>query len=311
METENYISKFWTRIWALLIDFIVLGVIGFILGMLLQDFFVSIGKYGLIFGLTITVLYQTILNSKIGNGQTIGKRILNIQVLDTEGNLIGIDKSFLRSLTLCFPYFIANMPIPGLPELGILNIIKTAILSAIVLGVIVIYIFNKQTRQTLHDLISGTYVATIYRYEEHLKLNKITKQPFYILGGLITLLIGVSIYVSNIFLPQLQNAIDIHTKIAKIDGVLNAGVSDNTSNNNGNITHSLQLNLSVQDLPNDEIEKNKIVKETIQTVLKNVTKDEYDFIKVTLTRGFDIGIASQKTTTSISQSTNDWRELMK
>ncbi|MCP9748187.1 RDD family protein [Lacihabitans sp. CS3-21] len=312
METENYISKFWTRIWSLLTDCIVLGVIGFIFGMLLQDFLVSIGKYGLIFGLTITVLYQTILNSKIGNGQTIGKRIFNIQVLDTEGNLIGIDKSFLRSLILSFPYFIANLPIPGLPELGVLNIIKTLILSSIVLGVIVIYIFNKQTRQSLHDLIAGTYVATIFRYEEHFKLRKISKFPFYILGGLITLMICISIYVSTLRIPQLKTALDIHAKISKLDGIINAGVTNNTSNINGEITHSLQLNLSVQNIPNNEIENDKIVKETIQTVLKNVPKvDDFDFIKVTLIRGFDIGIASQNTSKSVSQSPNAWRELLK
>src|SRR5690554_2843456 len=102
METKINIAKFWTRVWALLIDSLILGVIGYLLGLTVEDFLVSIGNYGLLFGLVITVVYQTIFNSRIGNGQTLGKRAMNIQVVDIYGDTIDLGKSFLRALILCF-----------------------------------------------------------------------------------------------------------------------------------------------------------------------------------------------------------------
>jgi hypothetical protein len=46
MENNLYLSRFWTRIWALLIDTIILGVFGFIVGLIFRNFFLfSLGKY--------------------------------------------------------------------------------------------------------------------------------------------------------------------------------------------------------------------------------------------------------------------------
>ncbi len=63
MENNLYLSKFWKRIWALLIDTIVLGIFGFILGLIFKNFFISLGGYARIIGWIISLAYFTILNS--------------------------------------------------------------------------------------------------------------------------------------------------------------------------------------------------------------------------------------------------------
>ena len=55
MESRIIIPGFWPRVWALLIDSFILGVAGFLLGWIAQDFFVGTGKYGVLVGLTIAV----------------------------------------------------------------------------------------------------------------------------------------------------------------------------------------------------------------------------------------------------------------
>lgn len=312
METKINFAKFWTRVWALLIDSLILGVIGYLLGLTVEDFLVRIGNYGLLFGLVITVVYQTIFNSRIGNGQTLGKRVMNIQVVDFNGDAIDLGKSFLRALILCFPYFTANLTIPGLSDIAIVNVIKTIILSTIVIGVVVIYIFNKQTRQSLHDLVVGTYVATTERNEEPTILPTMTKTPFYVFGGLVTLLIGVAFFTATWKAPELKNILSIYSKVSNIDGVLNASVIENTNYANGSKTLSYKANLWVQNLPKDNLENDKVVREVVQTILNNANSiDSFDVISISMTREFNIGIASKKTTSTISQTPSKWREILK
>lgn len=311
METTINISKFWTRVWALFIDSLILGVIGYLFGLTIQDFLVSIGNYGLLFGLAITVAYQTIGNSKVMNGQTFGKRIMNIQVVDINGNAIGLDKSFLRALLLSFPYFTANLSIPGLPDLAAISVIKTIVLASFVIGVVVIYIFNKQTRQSLHDLIVGTYVATTDRNEEPVLIPSITKTPFYIFGGLVTALIAAEIFTANWKNPELKNVLSVYSKVSETDGVLQASVVENTNYVNDSKTLSYQAKLWVTKIPKDNIENDKVVREVVKIILNNATKiDSFDVISVSLTREFNIGIASQKSTTTISKAPSDWRQII-
>lgn len=313
METKINIANFWTRVWALLIDSLILGVIGFLLGLTVKDFLVSIGNYGLLFGLVITVAYQTICNSKIANGETIGKSIMNIQVVDINGDTIDVGRSFLRSLILCFPYFTANLTIPGLSDIAIVSVLKTIILSSIVIGVVIIYIFNKQTRQSLHDLLVGTYVVTTDRNEEPAMLPTVTKTPFYVFGGIVTLIIGFAVFTANWEVPELKDALSIHSKVLDIDGVLNASVTENTKYGKGSKTLSYEVKVWVQNLPKDnQLENDKVVRKVAQTILSNANNiDSFDVITVSMTREFNIGIASQKSTKSISESPSKWREIMK
>src|SRR5665811_1045136 len=166
METNILISKFWTRIWALIIDSIILGMVGIILGLTIQDFLIRIGSYGILIGLAVAVLYFTIFNSKLFNGQTLGKKALDIQVVDKSGNPLSLRKSFYRALILCVPYFLVNVEVPGVSIGSTIFLLKNISCISLALGVMVIYIFNKGNRQSLHDLIIGSYVVTTERQEE-------------------------------------------------------------------------------------------------------------------------------------------------
>jgi uncharacterized RDD family membrane protein YckC len=309
METKIIISKFWTRIWAFLIDSLVLGVIGYLFGLMIQDFLISIGSYGMILGLIIAVSYQTICNSELSNGQTLGKCFMGIHVVDVNGDLIGVGKSFLRALILSFPYFMCNLSIPGLADTSFISLVKTIGLLSIIIGVVVIYIFNKQTRQSLHDIIIGTYVATLEENDEPSTMPRVTKTPFYIFGGLVVLLIGSSIYSVNS--NTAQNVPNIYTKVSKIEGVINANINQHTTYINGTTTLAYETTLSVKTLPDDDLEKEKVVRQTALTILSDVSNiNNFDVITISLNRGFNIGIASHNSTKTVSYSPNKWRQIL-
>jgi uncharacterized RDD family membrane protein YckC len=104
-EVQNkWICVFWRRIGALFIDTLVLGVFGYVVGFFLEDTFVQLGGWGRLIGFAVSITYLGVMNSSLSNGQTIGKKILNIRVVDSSNSTIILPKSFLRYSFLAVPF---------------------------------------------------------------------------------------------------------------------------------------------------------------------------------------------------------------
>ena len=145
--TEKILANRWTRFWAALIDGILLGILFLPFILLYQTSFgeqlissLSSIAVEIISSLAGVIIYL-ILNGYFlsTSGQTIGKMILKIQIVDyhTE-ELLSFNKVFsVRYL----PFYIVSQ----LPALGILGLIDC------------LFIFSKENR-CLHDLLAGTKV---------------------------------------------------------------------------------------------------------------------------------------------------------
>lgn len=92
---EKWICGFWRRIGALVVDTLVLGVLGSVAGLFLEDIFVQLGGWGRLIGFVVSITYFGVMNSSLANGQTIGKRILNIKVVDSSNSTISCTSSDL------------------------------------------------------------------------------------------------------------------------------------------------------------------------------------------------------------------------
>ncbi len=100
-ELQQYwIANFWRRVGALFIDTLILGVVGFLLGLAFESTFVQIGGWGRFIGFVIALVYFGVMNSKLTDGQTIGKRLLNLRVVDSENKTISLVRSTLRYIVL-------------------------------------------------------------------------------------------------------------------------------------------------------------------------------------------------------------------
>src|SRR4051812_1168077 len=99
MEIANppkMIAGFWIRFFADFLDAIFLAIFGFLLSLPLKGTFYKLGEKGVWIGLIITFLYTGILQSALGEGQSLAKRILKIQVLKMDGEYLSLPMSFLR-----------------------------------------------------------------------------------------------------------------------------------------------------------------------------------------------------------------------
>lgn len=317
MENNLYLSKFWTRIWALLIDSIILGIFGFILGLIFKNFFISLGGNAKIIGWLISLAYFTILNSKINNGQTFGKKIMNIQVSDIYGNAISLKTSFLRALILTTPIFLNGFRIPGTTLFSIVTIIQSIIIVTFGFGIVIFYIFNKENRQSIHDIIAKTYVVQDYRNDEITVMPKFSKLPLYFLGGIIILISAFSIYNLN-SKSKMSKLIPIYDNILKQENITDASVNMNYSPliDSAGTKHfiynvAIKINKPIENLNNSEEHINSPeLKQTVETFINSkVYETDNDILSIVVISGFDIGIAKQNNSYSIYKPIYKWKEV--
>ncbi len=153
------IAGFWRRLLALGVDGFVLGTIGFPLGLALGERFAPVGTPARLIGLLIIVPYLGVLGSVVGNGRTVGKRLLGLRVVDANGRPLSLARSFARAVLLSLPWIFNGIRFGSLGPVVLATLWVAGILVFGLGGAIVgTYVLNRRTRQALHDLLVGSYV---------------------------------------------------------------------------------------------------------------------------------------------------------
>ena len=303
------ICNFWARIAALIIDIVILWLVGFILGSFLFDFLVGIGHWTLLIGYILALLYYGVLNSEFGGGQTIGKRLTLIKVVDSDSNYISVPKSFLRTTILVLPLYLNGSGL--LSWLSILNplgLIIMVLFLILLFSIFYLYIFNTRTRQSLHDLVVGTYVVRSYAKEN------IIQHPLW-KGHLIIIIIIVTIglTVSRIGIGYFADIKDIKqlytltTNISKEEQFKSVNFNVIKSYQSGTKTEILQINAYMIRESND---LEQIAIKVFSKIDNNNDLEKYDYINVNIVYGIDFGFSRQWKSYPYTHSIEQWREKL-
>lgn len=291
----KWISGFWRRIGALLVDIIILGVIGLGLGLVLEKQFVELGSWGRLIGFFIALVYFGVMNSKIYEGQTLGKKALKIKVVNADNQSIDVLRSFARYSVLGIPYFLNGAYFTNDNfSLYLLYLISIVVFCGS-FSIIYLYIFNRVSRQSLHDLLVGTYVVNVE--VERQPVGVIWKPHFivvvavFVLGGVVG-----SIFISNIvnnqsesgLLVSQQSLID-HTLVKY--ATVSSGQTFSLTGNGDEKTSYLKAQVI---LSQDKTLDGALAQELAISLTSSI-KDfaQKDKVQITLTYGYDIGIASK------------------
>lgn len=321
-KTSPIYSRLLSRFAAYLIDILLLGVFGMILGLLLRSSFAKMGYQGLLVGFSISIAYFGFGNSKVFKGQTVGKKTLNLRVVNSDYSTLSVWKSLLRSSVYTIPYFFLNYRIIGWSELSASYVGKSIICLSFLIVLPIHLIINTPTRQALHDLFLGTYVINTDGYSE-VPLGKSRILPTTITGIIALLLITLFVFLNirnknnNLVVQELA---PLKEKIDNLDKVAYSAISRNTSTTrqfgSDEISRSnyLRLNIIIKDnlisgaSPND-IEKISPVKDAIKIVLSDYEElNNLDYIQVSLMYGFNIGISKSSRSLTSSYSVDEWRQ---
>jgi uncharacterized RDD family membrane protein YckC len=156
--TKYVLSSFWRRAFALIIDGIVVLIAGGIVALFLRSAGSPVS--GDLIKMLVGAGYFIYFN---GRGDTMGKSLLGIRVVDAAGNAPGMRRAAIRYV-LPGLTAIGGLPLfaPGLLFLDPIDALFAAVVIWVALSLLWTYdylqmIWHPQ-KQTLHDLMAGTYV---------------------------------------------------------------------------------------------------------------------------------------------------------
>jgi hypothetical protein len=213
---------------------------------------------------------------------------------------------------LLVPFFVNGAPI----HMALLQSGRGIVFSEIVFGlgaaILYLIVFNAKTRQSLHDLVAGSYVVRVG--SEAADKPKIWG-GHYVVVALIFILVGVvPILVGNMIKNWLGDEIfAAHEAIQQQPEVATASVLAGQTvfwdNKNGQrvvtgVSVNIRLNRRVE---NFDAEADKLVGILLQKYPEAGTKDS---IGIMLTSGYNLGIWSWSSGQGFSHSPEQWRQRL-
>lgn len=280
------VHVFWRRVFASIIDGLILGAIGLGLGAFASDFFANLGPWGFLVGFSIALVYFGLMDSTITSGQTPGKRLLGVRVVDTEGRTVTAGRAILRYIVIGVPFSLNGFAVP-------VGIVGSLVLGLIVFGlglsIPYLLIFNRRTRQGVHDLVAGTYVVYA-RGEGSVTVPGVWRGhaifPSVVVLAVLALFAFQFKWTDNAEFKQL---IAIQQMVISEADAWNAKVLNGTSHSSGDVSTYLQVIATVKEKPNDdEVQAESIARMIAEQFPDAVNKDA---LHVTISYGYDIGIA--------------------
>jgi uncharacterized RDD family membrane protein YckC len=282
------------RLIALILDFIVLGIIGYISAIFFEDFYVSLGKYGTLIGSTVTIIYFSILQSKIGKGQTLGKKTIGAKVTNLSGEYLTVGNSFLRSFITFFPIMNVAIFSGGKAMLLVVMLLLLATFSSIYL------IFINKSRRCLHDILISSVVLNqnVSEFQINELSDRSTKKIIPI-GVVALLMIAGGLYqtFTENTLSQLLAAkerIESYSGVITVDEVKSGTTTYNSSNQPSKTYSSVKITVRVDD-ENEVSSMNSRYFDEFYKIIKTEIPESQtvDVVTITLYYGFNIGIATK------------------
>jgi len=289
----RYFAGFWRRLFALLIDVILISIPGFLLGYIFYDFFSRSSAWAAVVGFVITLPYFSIMGSSVGGGQTLGQRWTGVEVVDVQGNHIPLGKSVLRYTILLLALGFGDAVLPGYLAWPV---------GVAAVATVYLYLFNTGTRQTLHDLATGSFVVEtpgIGVVED--------RRPW--LGHWVIL--GALAIVGILVTPLLDRTGPFPELLAVQRALMDSGefqdVSVMLQNTRPGSKSGLHLTVKSKSRPRDY---DKTAREIV-TIAERVDPHapELDFISVDFKEGFSVGLARYSVTKRVSHTPHEWEEI--
>lgn len=239
-------AGFWRRVGAFLVDGALLGIVGVTLAVFLTFAFPFLGPWGRLVGLTMGTAYFGIMNSRIGAGQTVGKRLLKLVVVDRDGELLDVRRSVARAGILNLILLTNGWAIPFASLFSIITIVQSLILFVGLAVSLYGLFFNRTTRQLPHDILTQSFV--IKHADAGQMEQPVTPRVHHLIGGIIAGVVTITIvFCSFLQAPYLLSvfgvAQDTSRSIFSLYNRLNRDERFFTAQVNANTTYRVAGNL--------------------------------------------------------------------
>jgi len=303
---------FWRRIFAVVIDTTLLGVVGEVLGLFFAEKFIPMGQSGRWIGVVIAGAYY--IPCHLLSGQTLGKWLLGIRVQRLDGAPLTAANSVIRYCAFAVPWFANGLYFSGdgMPRgvLIVLGVILASVLFVGIFGDIYLLLLNRPARRLLHDFIAGTVVVRTAadRVAVPLSDRRLALGHRIAIALIFVAIIGGAYWLSIDF-PikdgQLADLRDAQTALERLPGVTQSGLTDGWETFNGNKRHVVYIRLWVSHFNAPPMPP--LARSAVMIVVDKYPESKSaNAISVTLVSGFDIGIASRWHQFGDSHPPADW-----
>ena len=289
------IGSLWRRVLAFIVDAMLVGIIGSIIAIPFYDAFCRMGNWARLVGFCIALPYYAIFNSVVGKGQTIGKRLLSLEVVDAQGRAISLETSFLRYAVFSVSALLPGIILPVQTPWIVSGLIYFVLLVSF-FGTFYLVCFNRNTRQGLHDLAVGTYVVESGN-PGPIHIRPIWKTHWIILGWILAIASVTGAFIAPRIektgsFPEMMQDMSFVQALPNVESV---GVQDlrTTQLGSDESTRTFVINVIWTGEPADEEEFAGQVADLIRQRDPNV--NQRDVLAVVIIRGFNLGITSHWT----------------
>jgi uncharacterized RDD family membrane protein YckC len=319
----------WRRAIALAIDGVIVGSVELAITFKLFETVSRLGWWGPVVGFWLALPYFAVLNSSIGNGQTLGKRLMHVQVIGREGATISLWSSVIRYTVLAVPLFLDEMVLPISRTPWVISALFSVLVFGLGGATLYLLLFNRRTRQGLHDLAAGSYVAEA-NSKSPLKIESIWEGHWVILGLLLLIL---SLFIKGgrdnlerqeALLPQLFEDVQL---VEGMEGVQAATVQDvnQSESNDGKkkilvvTVYWLGKSASRQSDTSTWLAKFGKQREDGEAFASQVAKlviehdstvEEHDLLKVVIIRSCNLGVAHSQVSYPYQHAPAEWHALL-
>lgn len=292
------------RFFAGIIDTLFLGFVGTVLSIPFSEIFFALGQNGSWIGGLIALAYFTFSQSKYTRGQTLGYKLLGIRVITMGGASLSFKNSFIRSFLFLLPSFGYSLTslVPNLMAGQIWSIV----LACYAVSLLVFVLFHPLHRG-LHDLASGAIVVNRKQYETLTDDDKrkfferpvSLKRPQIISGIALILIFGVGIaflFMNPLKTDSLSDLVNLQQTLNEIPGISVHTVQIQkrlTLAGEGELDDKgLLIGVSVERMIFIDKEKLDFLEQQIDSQIVSAYPDiqDLDYIKVTFSSGYNIGI---------------------
>jgi uncharacterized RDD family membrane protein YckC len=300
-------SGFWRRVFAFWIDSLLIAIPGWLIGWAFYDQLVRIGQTGRLIGFVIALGYFGLFNSSLGNGQTLGKRLMKIQVVDLEGETIPLRRSVFRYVLLGLPFFCNGL------NVNVQSLWIGIPLALVVFGlggsILYLFIFNRHNRRTVHDFAAGTVVVRA-KPRAVPAFSPVWRGHFVILA---LILVGLGV-TGAVLIPSLQQKqpfaemVTMQQSLQQERGIHTVGLQNGVTFSGDRTTRYFAVNIVVSD-PHLDLEKT--ADRFASLILSQESQaEEKDLLVVNVSRGYDIGISSGWVNQKFSYTPAQWRSKL-
>ncbi len=295
------------RFVAFIIDLIIIGIVGKVSALLLEDFYVSLGGLGKLIGALVVLLYFGICDSKIMLGQSVGKKLAKICVVNEKSASISLLRSLARSSWLAVWILLNGVSFSSSKAIPLV-ILCGVILFSIILLEIYFFIANKKTRQSLHDLIAGSYVVTTRSSGEISFTNSKTvlRCSAIIPVFMLIAISGFNIVLKNTYMKDMLGIVDVVQRDLPLHATSVNRTSQETKSG-GIVTRTNFICVSTFKNSRDDDDASLAAKIAESVISSGFEFKDNESLVVVIQTGYNIGIASKTDSKVFSGSLDQWK----